>query len=100
MARRIFDSGTGQDARLEFRPQATGSHWIEIVSFGGFWGTYVVAAELVDDTASCGTPAVTETGGPSDPNLLVDAPATAAGEGGFGTATFTVKLATAADGRR
>ena len=52
-----FDSGQGQDAWLLFRAEATGSHWLKVISQGGFAGTYVVAAATAAEApATCASP--------------------------------------------
>ena len=43
-----LDDGLGQDAWLLFRPEKTGSHWIEVDSQGGFAGSYVIAVSHLD----------------------------------------------------
>ena len=52
-----FDGGEGQDAWLLFRAEATGSHWLKVISQGGFAGTYVVAAATAAEApATCASP--------------------------------------------
>ena len=48
-----LDDGAGQDAWLLFRPETTGSHYIEVVSQGGFEGSYTVSAKDTGVPASC-----------------------------------------------
>ena len=52
-----FDDGKGQEAWLLFRAEATGSHWLKVISQGGFAGTYVVAAATAAQApATCASP--------------------------------------------
>ena len=50
-----LDDGTGTDAWLLFRAEASGPHYLKVVGQGGFRGTYTVAvAEAADAPAVCG----------------------------------------------
>ena len=88
-----LDDGVGQDAWLLIRAEATGSHYIEIVSQGGFAGSYTVAAA----EAGTFTPGADGRGScPRDPDdavgLVVDPGSLSISENGSGS--FAVRLAT------
>ena len=87
------DSGTGQEAWLAFTAVATGTHFIEVRSSGGFAGTYTVAvAEQGDAPVSCAIIGTTLIVDDDDAGLsLGDTPVTVV-EGASGT--FTVALDT------
>ena len=106
-----LDDGAGQDAWLLIRAEATGSHYIEIDSQGGFAGSYTVAAAeagpftpAASGRGSCphenlvavsgdDDTAVTVTGDDDDTaDLVVNRSSIEINEGGGGT--FTVRLAT------
>ena len=85
-----FDDGVGQDAWLLIRAEATGSHYIEIVSQGGFAGSYTVAAA----EAGTFTPGADGRGScPRDPrHFVLNRQSLTVDEGDFGS--FEVSLAT------
>ena len=92
-----LDDGLGQDAWLLFRPQKTGSHWIEVESQGGFAGSYVIEvsdaachSEKVAVPPECPAQRVVEP--EDDPRLVFSPDEFMVGEGA--TATYTLRLAT------
>ena len=46
---RDLDGGEGNDARLVFRAETAGAHWIEVKSAGGFAGTVLISADTWAD---------------------------------------------------
>ena len=95
-----FDDGTGVDAWLLFRAEATGSHYIKVASQGGFTGTYTAAATEMgaSPTAATGRCRLAEEATdesqqrmpPQAPRIVVDTTGIQMKEGS--TSSFTVKL--------
>ena len=93
-----LDDGLGQDAWLLFRPEKTGSHWIEVDSQGGFAGSYVIAVSHLDcyekDHKKDSTPKcpVQPTEPEDDPRLVFSESSLNVREGA--TAMYALRLAT------
>ena len=99
-----LDDGVGQDAWLLIRAEATGSHYIEIDSQGGFAGSYTVAAAEAgtftpgaDGRGNCpheysADPVAVSVDDDDTAGLVVSRASLTVGEDG--DATFTVSLAT------